>query len=585
MHTFTVWAPKSSAVTVKTGDGMYPMSRWLRDSRPGWWKVEVERATDGTDYAFLLNNDPHAYPDPRSCWQPNGVHAPSRIVDHSLFKWSDQTWQATPLLDAIIYELHLGTFTPEGTCDAAITRLAYLRELGITHIELMPVAAFTGKRGWGYDGVALFAPNDAYGGPDALKRVVDACHTHGLAVLLDVVYNHFGPVGNYTGKFGPYIIESHSTPWGGAVNLDEAGSMEVRRFYCDNALSWLRDYHFDGLRLDAVQTFVDRSATHFLEQLSQEVECLSAQAVKPFVLIAESDLNDPRIITPCSVDGCGAGGYGMDAQWSDDFHHALFAVLTGERNGYYADFGLLSQLAKALSSAFVYDGGYSQYREHNHGRPIGNLPGHRFLGYIQNHDQVGNRAQGDRLHPMVSLGSAKVAAALVMTAPFVPMIFQGEEFAASTPFQYFCDYEDPAVAKSVSDGRHRECIALGWDPKDVPDPQDPATFERSKLKWNESTTGHHAEMLNWYQKLIRLRRGNPSLTDGDLHNTQVQFDEQAKWLRMRRGGCEVVCNLSHEEIIFHVASSAHILLTSSDQIMLIGTELTLPAESVAILSL
>ena len=353
MHRFEVWAPNAEKVQVKTCGHAYPLEREER----GWWRGSIEEAGPGTDYAFLLDDQPTLYPDPRSNYQPAGVHGPSRLVDHGAFSWTDQHWQAPPLSGSVIYELHVGTFTPAGDFDAVTERLDYLSNLGVTHIELMPVNEFPGSRGWGYDGVDLYAPHHAYGGPDGLKRLINACHTKGVAVLLDVVYNHLGPVGNYLANFGPYFNRDYNTPWGPAVNLDAAFSTEVRRFFCDNALMWLRDYHFDGLRLDAVHAFIDRSAIHLLEQLATEVDTLEAQIERHLVLIAESDLNQPLIATPRE-----ARGYGIDAQWNDDFHHALHAVLTGERDGYYSDFGSFADLGKAVRSVFVYDGCYSEFR-------------------------------------------------------------------------------------------------------------------------------------------------------------------------------------------------------------------------------
>ncbi|HEY1807655.1 MAG TPA: malto-oligosyltrehalose trehalohydrolase, partial [Acidobacteriaceae bacterium] len=416
MHRFRVWAPKAERVSVGIGQQKYPMQQ----AGGGWWEAAVDAAAPGTDYAFFLDDDPLALPDPRSLWQPHGVHGPSRVFDLKAFPWTDAAWQPLPLASAIVYELHIGTFTPEGTFDAAQSKLDALRELGITHVELMPVNAFPGRQGWGYDGVDLFAPHEPYGAPEALMRLVNACHERGLAVLLDVVYNHLGPAGNYLGKFAPYFTDAHHTPWGDAVNLEDLGSHEVRRFFCDNALMWLRDYHFDGLRLDAVHAYIDRSAIHFMEQIAMEVHALEGQTGRHSVIIAESDLNDPRLVRARE-----AGGYGMDAQWSDDFHHALVTVLTGDRTGYYADFGQIAQLAQSLHKVFVYDGCYSPYRDRIHGAPVCGLPGWRFLGFSQNHDQVGNRAKGERLCHLVSLGRAKIAAALELTAPFVPMLFQG----------------------------------------------------------------------------------------------------------------------------------------------------------------
>jgi maltooligosyltrehalose trehalohydrolase len=582
MHRFEVWAPFARHVSVEAGGVQYAMEG--PDDRD-WWNCRVENAGPGTDYGFQLDDDPRPYPDPRSEWQANGVHGLSRVYDQTAFEWSDAGFQAPPLASAIIYELHIGTFTPEGTFDTAAGKLAYLAELGVTHVELMPVNAFEGNHGWGYDGVALYAVHEPYGGPDGLKRFVNTAHRAGLAVLLDVVYNHFGPSGNYTGKFGPYIVPSHQTPWGGAVNLEDAGSAEVRRFFCDNALMWLRDYHIDGLRIDAVHAFIDRSAIHFLEQLATEVEALEAALARRLVLIAESDLNDPRVVTPRE-----AGGMGIDAQWSDDFHHALFTVLNPqERQGYYADFGALEQLAKSLERTFVYDGIYSCYRRRIHGRPTYALSQHRFLGYIQNHDQVGNRAVGDRISHSAGLARAKIAAAVYLLSPFVPMLFQGEEWAASTPFLYFADHDDPGLARAVSAGRKKEFAAFGWDPDLIPDPEDPATFTASKLRWEEMSAGDHAGMLAWYQALIRFRRSGsgangPCLSDETAGQVRVTFDEQARWLRMERGTIAVICNLGDREQSFHESENSRVVLASRGSIEISQGQLVLPPDSVAVMS-
>jgi maltooligosyltrehalose trehalohydrolase len=576
MHTFRIWAPAVKSASVKIGDTATPM----KQENDGWWQTTVESAGPGTDYQFLLDGDDYAVPDPRSQWQPHGVHGPSRLLDHGVFPWTDQDWQAPAWPQAIVYELHIGTFTPEGTLDAAREHLAYLKDLGITHVELLPVAAFPGKHGWGYDGVDLFAPQESYGGPEALKRFVDACHANRLAVLLDVVYNHFGPSGNYVGRFGPYFTASHHTPWGDAVNLEDAGSHEVRRFFCDNALMWLRDYHFDGLRLDAVHAYMDRSAINFMEQLSIETRGLEAETGRQYVLIAESDLNDPRIVSPLNQNG-----YGLDAQWSDDFHHALVAVLTGDRSGYYADFGKMADLAKALKQVFVYDGRYSAYRDRIHGRPVAGLPAWRFLGYAQDHDQVGNSVKGERLSQLAGYGRAKIAAALVLTAPFVPMLFQGEEWAASTPFQYFTDHEDKELGRLVSEGRRKEFAAFGWRPEDIPDPQDPASFERSRLRWDELQQPEHAEMLDWYKKLIAFRRQTQELTDGSLEEVEVQYNEERKWLTMRRGPMMLAISLAGAPVRFDVPQNATLAITSAAAIGIERESITLPPDSVAILKI
>jgi maltooligosyltrehalose trehalohydrolase len=577
MHEFSLWAPKAGKVSVTVGGVAHAMAG--PDQR-GWWKASVEAAGPGSDYGFLLDDDPTPYPDPRSLWQPNGVDGLSRVYDHRAFAWQDARWQAPPLASAILYEMHVGTFTPAGTFDAALARLDYLFELGITHIEIMPVAAHPGDRGWGYDGVDLFAVSDAYGGPDGLKRFVDACHVRGLAVVLDVVYNHFGPVGNYTGKFAPYLTRQHRTPWGDAVNFEGPGSDEVRRFFCDNAIMWMRDYHIDGLRLDAIHEIVDRSAIHFLEQLSAEVEVVSATLGGRFVLIGESDLNDPRVVTPRE-----AGGYGLDAQWSDDFHHALFTLLHMEQGaGYYDDFGSFEKLVKSLMHVFVYDGEYSRYRNRRHGRPVEGLSAHHFIGFIQNHDQVGNRATGDRLAQIVGADCAKIAAGLVLTSPFVPLLFQGEEYAAGTPFLYFADHEDPEMARAVSEGRKKEFAAFKFDQHQIPDPEARETFERSKLNWSELDQPDHAQMLEWYRALIHFRRHSPSLNDGDLGHTSVRFDEHARWLAMDRGQVQVLCNLGEAVANFDVPPGSSIALSSRAGLTPSDDTLVLPPKTLVILS-
>lgn len=578
MHEFRVWAPNANKMAVKIGESQYPMSG---PDKTGWWNASIEAADNSADYAFILNDDPTPYPDPRGLWQPNGVHGPSRLYDQTAFIWNDSRWQGPPLSGAVIYEMHVGTFTIAGTFDAAIERLNYLFQLGVTHVELMPVVEFPGKHGWGYDGVALFAVNNLYGGPNGLKRFVDACHSRGLAVILDAVYNHFGPVGNYTTKFGPYLTDKHCTPWGDAVNFEDAGSDEVRRFFCDNALMWMRDYHVDGLRLDAVHEFMDRSAIHFMEQLSAEVEILSSTLERRLVLIAESDLNDPKLVRPRE-----AGGYGVDAQWSDDFHHALFTILNPDKEGkgYYGDFGTFEKLAKALTEVFVYDGVYSHYRRRTHGRPVNGLSAHRFIGFIQNHDQVGNRATGDRLAHIVGMDRAKVAAGIVFMAPFIPMIFEGEEFAASTPFQYFADHEDPEMARAVLEGRKREFAAFGWNPDEIPDPEKIETFNRSTLKWDEIHEGKHNEMLEWYRRLIQLRRHSASLNDGDMGHVKVLFDEKKKWVTMERGQIKMLCNLGLESVEFENPDRLPVVLASRSDVQVNGEKISLPSDTLVILS-
>jgi maltooligosyltrehalose trehalohydrolase len=420
-----VWAPGIAQVDVEIDGKRHPMA----SSEAGWWTADVE-ANHGATYGFCLDGA-QARPDPRSAWQPDGVHGLSRLVDHTAFSWQTDGWRGRELLGGLVYELHIGTFTAAATFQGAIERLDHLVELGVEFVEILPVAAFPGRNGWGYDGVFPYAVQDSYGGPDGLKQFVDACHNRGLGVILDVVYNHLGPDGNVLPAFGPYFTDFFSTPWGAALNYCGPGSDEVRRYIIDNALMWLREYRIDGLRLDAVQAILDTSATHVLEELAVEVAALSDELGRPLALVGESDLNDPRLISARE-----AGGYGLDAQWSDDFHHALHTVITRESFGYYEDFGSLSQLATALTHGYVYAGQYSRHRNRQHGRPLpASITGHQLLGYAQDHDQIGNRAAGERLSALVSPALVKVAAAMVLTAPFTPMLFMGEEWAASTPWQ------------------------------------------------------------------------------------------------------------------------------------------------------
>jgi maltooligosyltrehalose trehalohydrolase len=528
----------------------------MEQDESGYWRATAPADLTSTPYAFSIDGgDPR--PDPRSERQPDGVHGPSLRVPHEEFSWSDAGFQQPPLSSAVIYELHVGTFTAGGTLDDAVEHFEDLLSLGVTHVEIMPVAGFSGSRGWGYDGVNLYAPHEAYGGPEALKRFVDAAHRHGLAVLLDVVYNHLGPEGNYLHEFGPYFTERYQTPWGAAVNLDGPGSDEVRRFFVDNALMWLRDYHVDGLRVDAVHAFYDKSAVNFLEQLGNEVKLLEGALGRRLVVLAESDLNDPRIVR--SRD---AGGYGLDAQWSDDFHHTLHALVTGERWGYYRDYGELSQVAYALERTFAFDGHYQSSRGCSHGRFAGDLAPDRFLGYIQNHDQVGNRARGERLAHLAGERAQQVAAAVYLLAPFVPMIFQGEEWAASSPFLYFTDHQDPALAEGVRRGRKSE---FSFQSTEVPDPQAPETARASVLDWAERSEGTHAEMLEWYRALVTLRRAYPELTSGSRHDMAVELEAERGILLMRRGRVVLACNVSETEQEVSLASAEqHRLLLSSD---------------------
>jgi maltooligosyltrehalose trehalohydrolase len=573
----SVWAPSADSVSVQGSDRRHAMTR----DDGGWWRVDVPALRHGDDYAFLLDDATTALPDPRSSWQPHGVHEPSRVYDQARFAWTDDTWRGVALPGAVFYELHVGTFTPGGTLDAVIDRLDHLVDLGVDIVELMPVAAFPGVHGWGYDGVDLFAVHEPYGGPDALKRLVDACHRRRLGVSLDVVYNHLGPSGNYLPSFGPYFTEAHQTPWGAAVNLDDDGNHEVRRWIIDNALMWLRDFHLDGLRLDAVHAFVDDSEVHLLSELSREVDVLATQLHRPLSLVAESDLNQPVLVLPREC-----GGIGMTAQWSDDLHHALHALLTGEREGYYADFAAdpFGAVTATLTGAYFHAGTWSSFREAAHGAPVdtATTPGYRFLGYLQDHDQVGNRATGDRITATISPGLAKIGAALVLTSPFTPMLFMGEEWAASTPWQFFTDHQEPELADAVRTGRRSEFAEHGWSEGDVPDPQDPATLERSRLDWSELDRTPHAEMLEWHRRLIALRRNEPALRDPRLDEVSVIADGAQGWVVVRRRGLAVVANLAAEPLTLPLGTPVVEVVLASAAVSAGDSSITLPAESVAV---
>jgi maltooligosyltrehalose trehalohydrolase len=544
MHSFSVWAPDARRVTVEVGAAQ-PVSHAMARGDGGWWRVDVESAGHGTDYAFRLDDGPPT-PDPRSPWQPAGVHGASRVFDTSRHTWNDAGWagprDGAGVLGGILYELHVGTFTADGTLRAVEQHLDELVGLGVDVVELMPVAAFPGRWGWGYDGVHTYAVHEPYGGPAALQHLVDACHGRGLGVCLDVVYNHLGPSGNYLSRFGPYFNDRHHTPWGQAVNLDGPGSHEVRRWVIDNALRWFTEFHLDALRLDAVHDLLDDSPRHLLAQLSDETAALSERLGRPLALIAESDLNDPRMVAPTSDQG----GLGMTAQWDDDLHHAVHALLTGERQGYYADFGSLEVVAKCLTEVFWHDGTWSSFRGQAWGHPVDRerQDGRQFVGYLQTHDQVGNRATGDRIGASLTPGQQAIGAALVLTSTFTPMVFMGEEWAASTPWQFFTDFDDPQLAEAVRVGRCAEFAEHGWSAGDVPDPQSPATRERSVLDWSERGEGEHGRMLAWYRSLIDLRRRVPPLRSGRLDEVRVRWDDDARWLVVDRGEWRVACNLA-----------------------------------------
>jgi maltooligosyltrehalose trehalohydrolase len=582
MPEVSVWAPRATRVRVAIGEPGehlrdHPTSTDLRRAGSGWWRADIELALAGRPYGFLLDDDQQVLPDPRSRRQPDGVHQPSRFYADD-FVWTDSGWLGHGLPDCVIYELHIGTFTEAGTFDAAIERLGHVVELGVTHVEILPVNDFNGQWNWGYDGVLWYAVHEAYGGPDGLKRLVDACHRVGLAVVLDVVYNHLGASGNYLQRFGPYLQSGHNT-WGDTVNLDGELAGPVREYILDNAVMWLSEFHIDALRLDAVHALRDHSPVHLLAELSTRVEVLSAELGRPLILIAESDLNDPIMFTARDK-----GGYGLDGQWDDDVHHALHALLSGERQGYYADFGSLSVLAKVLTKAFLHDGTYSSFRGRSHGKPVEteHTPGYRFVVCLQNHDQVGNRAAGDRLPRIVSPGLLKVGATLLLTSPFTPLLFMGEEWAASTPWPFFTSHPEPELAETTATGRIKEFADHGWDLGDVVNPQDQAAFTGARLRWSERVEPGHADVLALYRQLLRLRREHPDLADPRLPPVRVDFDQDARWVIVHRGAFDVLANLAdHDQRLPSV--SGQVLFSTQPGLIVDGRWITLPAQSACII--
>jgi maltooligosyltrehalose trehalohydrolase len=547
MVEFAVWAPRPQMVRLDVDGTLYPMDR----SDDGWWRTHVPDSAVRPDarYGFALDDDPTVLPDPRSPRQPEGVHERSQLWRPAVDAWTDGDWQGRSIEGRVIYELHVGTFTPGGTFDSAIEKLDHLVDLGVDFIELMPVNAFGGTHGWGYDGVGWYAVHEPYGGPDGLVRFVDACHRRGLGVLIDAVFNHLGPSGNYLPRFGPYL-SSGSNPWGESLNICGAGADEVRRYILDCALRWMRDFHADGLRLDAVHALVDTTAIHIFEELSAETDALSQELGRPLSLIAESDLNDPRLITPRD-----RGGLGMTAQWDDDIHHAIHAAVSGERQGYYADFGSLETLAQTMKRGYFHAGTYSSFRHRRHGRPLdtATIPATRLLAYTLTHDQVGNRAVGDRPSQNLSFGQLAAKAALVLGSPYTAMLFMGEEWGSSSPFQFFSSHPEPELAMATAEGRKREFAEHGWDADEIPDPQDPATFERSKLNWDEIDHAEHGRLRRVYQQLIALRHNEPDLADPWLDHLRVDYDEAQRWIVMYRGSLAVVCNLGTEAVDVPVA--------------------------------
>lgn len=513
---FLVWAPSAREVALQIACPR-PCQIQMMAIDDGYFHCVTSAAATGARYSYVLDGTKRR-PDPTSRYQPDGVHGPSQVCCNS-FQWTDSRWSGLPLADAVFYELHVGTFTPEGNLDAVINRLPGLKSLGITLIELMPIAQFPGDRNWGYDGVYPYAVQNSYGGPAALKRLVDACHGAGIGVALDVVYNHLGPEGNYLNDFGPYFTDHYKTPWGNAINFDDSYSNEVRRFFIENALYWISEFHIDALRLDAIHAIVDLSAKPFLEELTERVMELSLELGRKVHTIAENDRNDARSLAPREV-----GGIGLDSQWNDDFHHAVHALVTGERQGYYQDFGSIHDLAKACREGFVYSGQYSAFRRHSQGSSSADAPGYQFVVFGQNHDQVGNRAQGERLSQLVCFETLKLVAGITLLSPFLPLLFMGEEYGELSPFQYFVSHGDTDLVERVRQGRRKEFERFAWQ-GNVPDPASPDTFMRSKLHWGEREHGQHRILLSFYAELLRLRKSISALSNPSKAMSKVEVFE------------------------------------------------------------
>jgi maltooligosyltrehalose trehalohydrolase len=529
---FLLWAPKAKKVDVRITDGKAPRNKSvvsLAALDRGYFFGVAKGVSADALYQYVIDGKAER-PDPASRFQPRGVHGPSQVVDAKL-DWKDDAWHGLSLQKYVLYELHVGTFTPEGTFDAIIPRLANLKQLGITALEIMPVAQFPGGRNWGYDGVYPFAVQDTYGGPAALKRLVNACHQQGMAVVLDVVYNHLGPEGNYLGEFGPYFTDAYRTPWGAAVNFDGPHSDEVRRYFIQNALQWINEFHFDALRLDAINAIVDTSARKFLEELSAECHTAGEKLGRNVYLIAESDRNDARVVAGSEV-----GGWGLDASWNDDFHHSLHVLLTGERNGYYEDFSGVEDLARAFRDGFIYAGQYSKFRQKRHGTSTQDLRAEHFVVFSQNHDQIGNRMLADRYSQSLPLDRVKLAAAVVLLSPYIPMLFMGEEYGESAPFQYFVSHEDAGLIAAVRKGRKEEFARFQWT-KELPDPQDEKTFLKSKMNWELQNSGEHKLIRNFYERLFKLRSEIPALKELSKRDQEViAFPEQSAMVVRRWSG-------------------------------------------------
>ncbi|MCS7014866.1 MAG: malto-oligosyltrehalose trehalohydrolase [Gemmatales bacterium] len=558
-----VWAPTAQQVdlVLYTSQANYEIIPMQAEDF-GYYSVSRADVPEGQTYAYRLDGRA-IYPDPASLWQPMGIHKPSAVVHTQRFAWTDQPWHGVALRDLVIYEVHCGTFTELGTLEAIISRLPALVDLGITAIELMPLAQFPGARNWGYDGVHLYAVHNTYGGPQALVQLVNACHAHGLAVILDVVYNHLGPEGNYLERFAPYFTDRYRTPWGPALNYDGPQSDGVRQFIGDNVRLWLEEYHVDGLRLDAVHAIYDMTAQHILADIRQAAEEAAARRGWPAVVIAESHANDPRLVRPAQF-----GGYGLDAVWNDDYHHALHAFYTGERQAYGVDFGRPEHIVKAWNKTFVLDGIYSRYRQRRHGAPPGEISGEHFVVYLQNHDLVANRAEPQRLIRQLPASAYRQAVCLVLAAPYIPLLFMGEEYGEDRPFCFFTSFEDRDLALRVWEGRKRELARLGWI-AEVPDPQAEETFQACKLSWQWSQPQARSQLRRLYKDLLQARRSWPAWRDFSNREAQLAPAEQPVILQLWRGPrskfqTRIVCNLTAQPQLCPAREGHEAVLLSSE---------------------
>lgn len=548
---FTVWAPHLREVTLKI---VYPQERIIpmEKDEKGYWHITADGTPPGTRYLYRLP-DGRERPDPASHFQPLGVHGPSQVVDHAIFAWNDREWPGIPISRMIIYELHVGVFTHQGTFEAIIPRLDELKGFGINAVEIMPVAQFPGERNWGYDGAFPFAVHTSYGGTEEFKRLINECHLRGMAVILDVVYNHLGPEGNYLRDFAPYFNTSYHTVWGDAINLDGPYSDEVRNFFIYNALFWFKHYHIDALRLDAVHALFDMSAEPFLSELAGKIRDFSEQEGRQYYLIAESDKNDSRIVRSGNK-----GGYGLDAQWCDDFHHALHALLTNEKQGYYIDFGKLSDLTKSIREGFVFTGDYSEFRKRSHGNASSDISPAKFIVFSQNHDQIGNRMSGERLSMLLDFESLKLSAGTVLLSPYIPLLFMGEEYGEKAPFLYFISHSDPDLIDSVRKGRKEEFRAFEWG-EEPPDPQSEKTFYASKIDWEQRNRNEGRVLFDYYRTLINLRKEIPALACHDRKTIEVWWEKSKRivFMKRRKQSEQALCIFNFGE---HDAQAAPTLL-------------------------